>query len=123
MMCLAAVHKVIQDPRLLRLFHIPSDLWPAMRKSYGMVFDQSKPNNYRVDGKAQFDLMGRFDWSWDGKNPPKLLEYNADTPSLLLESSVIQGDWYKDTFSRYAGNSQANFIDKALRKAMSRILN
>ena len=34
------------------------------------------------------DLMGRFDLAWDGNFPPKLLEYNADTPSVLVESAA-----------------------------------
>ena len=34
-----AVDKVIKDPRLLRLFYIPSDLWPALRKSWGLAYD------------------------------------------------------------------------------------
>lgn len=41
-------------------------------------------------------MLGRFDFAWDGKNPPKLLEYNADTPSLLLESSKVSQDWLED---------------------------
>ena len=73
-MCLQIVDQVVNDNRLLRLFNINSDLWPAIRRSWN-------------DG--QFDLFGRFDWSWDGINPPKMLEYNADTPSLLLESSEV----------------------------------
>lgn len=36
-------------------------------------------------------LYGRFDFSWDGG--PKLLEYNADTPTSLFESAVVQWDW------------------------------
>ena len=35
-MSLEAVDKVLKDPVLLRLFRIPSDLWPAMRKSWGL---------------------------------------------------------------------------------------
>ncbi|MGH9761406.1 MAG: glutathionylspermidine synthase family protein, partial [Blastocatellia bacterium] len=35
-------------------------------------------------------LYGRFDLAWDGKSDPKLLEYNADTPTALLEAAVIQ---------------------------------
>ena len=35
------------------------------------------------------DLMGRFDFSWDGEEPPKLLEYNGDTPSVVVESSLV----------------------------------
>ncbi|MDQ6917351.1 MAG: glutathionylspermidine synthase family protein [Pseudomonadota bacterium] len=38
-------------------------------------------------------LAGRFDLAYDGAHPRKLLEYNADTPTALLEASVIQWRW------------------------------
>ncbi len=38
-------------------------------------------------------LFGRFDFSWDGNGPPKMLEYNADTPTSLIEASVAQWHW------------------------------
>src|SRR6266850_5439392 len=41
-------------------------------------------------------LYGRFDLAYDGANPPKLLEYNADTPTSLLEAAVIQWYWFKE---------------------------
>jgi len=41
-------------------------------------------------------LYGRFDLAYDGHSPPKLLEYNADTPTSLLESAVIQWTWRED---------------------------
>ncbi len=37
-------------------------------------------------------LYGRFDLAYDGKNI-KMLEYNADTPTSLLEASVVQWNW------------------------------
>jgi glutathionylspermidine synthase len=43
-------------------------------------------------------ILGRFDLAYDGHSPPKLLEYNADTPTALLEASVIQWFWLKDRF-------------------------
>ena len=45
------------------------------------------------------DFQGRFDFSWGGTNPPKMLEYNGDTPSLTFESSVAQADWFNDRYS------------------------
>jgi glutathionylspermidine synthase len=33
---------------------------------------------------------------YDGKSAPKLLEYNANTPTGLLEASVIQWEWLQD---------------------------
>jgi glutathionylspermidine synthase len=41
-------------------------------------------------------LFGRFDLSWDGTGDPKMLEYNADTPTALLEASVVQWYWLQD---------------------------
>ena len=43
-----------------------------------------------------FYLYGRFDLAYDGHSPPKLLEYNADTPTSLLEAAVCQWFWLKD---------------------------
>ena len=71
-MCLEVVEEVINDDTMLRLFHINEVLWPAIRNSWN---------------SRQMDFLGRFDFAWDGKSPPKMLEYNADTPSLLLEST------------------------------------
>ncbi len=41
-------------------------------------------------------LFGRFDLAWTGAGEPKLLEYNADTPTSLLEASVVQWDWMQE---------------------------
>jgi len=43
-------------------------------------------------------LYGRFDLAYDGSSPPKLLEYNADTPTSLLEAAVVQWHWLQDLF-------------------------
>jgi glutathionylspermidine synthase len=42
-------------------------------------------------------LYGRMDFSYDGRSPPKLLEYNADTPTALFEAAVVQWHWLEDT--------------------------
>jgi glutathionylspermidine synthase len=41
-------------------------------------------------------LYGRFDLAFDGSRPPKLLEYNADTPTALLEAAVVQWHWLQE---------------------------
>jgi glutathionylspermidine synthase len=38
-------------------------------------------------------VYGRFDLRYDGMNSPKLLEYNADTPTSLIEAAVAQWNW------------------------------
>ena len=43
-------------------------------------------------------LYGRFDLRYDGRRPPVLLEYNADTPTTLLEASILQWHWKTDVF-------------------------
>ena len=45
-------------------------------------------------------IYGRFDLAYDGVNPPKLLEYNADTPTALVEAAVAQWYWLQDTAPR-----------------------
>ncbi len=42
-------------------------------------------------------LYGRFDLAYDGRTPPRLLEYNADTPTALVEAAVAQWYWLQDT--------------------------
>ena len=41
-------------------------------------------------------LYGRFDFLYDGTSQPKMIEYNADTPTSLLEAAVVQWYWLKD---------------------------
>jgi glutathionylspermidine synthase len=58
-----------------------------------------------------FSIYGRFDLAWDGRGSPKLLEYNADTPTSLLETAVIQWDWLQDL---YPSCDQLNSLHEAL---------
>jgi glutathionylspermidine synthase len=39
---------------------------------------------------------GRFDLAYDGHGEPRLLEYNADTPTGLIEAAVAQWFWLQD---------------------------
>ena len=43
-------------------------------------------------------IYGRFDLAYDGTGYPKLLEYNANTPTGLLEASVVQWHWREEVF-------------------------
>lgn len=43
-------------------------------------------------------LFGRFDIAFDGIHAPKLLEYNADTPTSLIEASIAQWNWQQQVF-------------------------
>lgn len=63
-------------------------------------------------------LYGRFDLRFDGRDAPKLLEYNADTPTGLLESAVAQWYWLEDT---HPGQDQWNSLHERLVLAWSAI--
>lgn len=56
-------------------------------------------------------LYGRFDLRFDGEGPPKLLEYNADTPTALFEAAVVQWHWLEE---RFPGADQFNSIHEVL---------
>jgi glutathionylspermidine synthase len=52
-----------------------------------------------------------MDLSWDGSGEPRLLEYNADTPTALLEASVVQWYWLQEAAP---GMDQFNSIHEKL---------
>ncbi len=75
-------------------------------------------------------IYGRFDLAFDGAGPPKLLEYNADTPTALLEAAVIQWFWFRDLLGSTgvresdvdeAPFDQFNSIHERLIEAWSRV--
>ena len=76
-MCLDLVQHVI-DKRMFGLFLIPPEFEELVVRSW----EEDEPSVY-----------GRFDLAFDGVGPPKLLEYNADTPTALVEASVAQWHW------------------------------
>lgn len=82
-MALNAAQHVIGSQRIDE-FAIRPEWLPAIERSW---------DAYRADRPEGFTLFGRMDLSYDGKSPPKLLEYNADTPTSCLETSVAQWRW------------------------------
>lgn len=59
-------------------------------------------------------LYGRYDLRFDGRGPPKLFEYNADTPTALFEAAVVQWQWLEET---HPGRDQFNSIHEGLIEA------
>lgn len=84
-MCIAAAGEVIDNKRYAEL-KIPEHAIPIIEKSW----EEEPPS-----------LYGRFDLCYDGKNSPKMLEYNADTPTSLLEAAIIQYYWLMDVCPNY----------------------
>ncbi|MEO6804408.1 MAG: glutathionylspermidine synthase family protein [Granulicella sp.] len=99
-MCLAAVQHILDEKRYADL-DIPESAIEAIEWAW-----ENEPPA----------LYGRFDLSWAGAQsgqPPKLLEYNADTPTSLLEAAVVQWDWLK-TAALSGTPDQFNSIHDAL---------
>ncbi len=81
-MCLNAVEQVVLMERYAD-FGLPEWSWQHIAESWR----RSDPHVY-----------GRFDLRYDGRRPAVLLEYNADTPTTLLEAAILQWYWLKDKF-------------------------
>ena len=79
-MCLSAVDRVIRTGDLAR-FKIPQEYWPLVTRSWE---------------RQDLDMYGRFDLAFDDAGTPKMLEFNADTPTSLFEASVVQWFWLED---------------------------
>lgn len=66
-------------------------------------------------------LYGRFDLRHDGRGgPAKLLEYNADTPTSLVEAASAQWFWMEDRFGEHPGADQWNSLHERLVEAWRR---
>jgi len=110
-LCLDAVEEVIRRDLFSRLC-IPTECASLVIGSWEM----DEPSIY-----------GRFDLCWDGSGQPKLLEYNADTPTSLLEASVVQWFWLRDTqpgadqFNsiRFLANSGMRLMEPAWKMVLS----
>ena len=56
-------------------------------------------------------MYGRFDFSFQ-EGTPKLLEFNADTPTSLVEASVAQWFWFQDKFGQGPDAEKVLIVDK-----------
>lgn len=97
MYCEAARFIIEDYPEFMeRILNIPSEVCERIRESW------------EAD---ELSLYGRFDFMMDKEGIPKILEFNADTPTSLLEASVIQWQWKEDVFP---GRDQYNSIHEGL---------
>jgi len=84
-MCRELVARAIGDERMMRALRIPVRYWNFITASWK---------------RGDPSLYGRFDLSYDGSGPAKLLEYNADTPTAVFETAVFQWMWLEDAMAR-----------------------
>ncbi|XVQ13370.1 glutathionylspermidine synthase family protein [Spirillospora sp. CA-255316] len=94
-MCLQVVEHVVTTGRY-HVLGIPDWVAPLIEESWR---------------RGDPHLYGRFDFCYDGEGPAKLLEYNADTPTSLVESSIVQWYWLQEAFPK---DDQWNSIHERL---------
>ncbi|OMJ69235.1 hypothetical protein SteCoe_33088 [Stentor coeruleus] len=80
-MSLKATKKVVDSDELLGKFMIPEVFWHMIRRSWEERTDY---------------LAGRLDLAFNGKNV-KMIEYNADSAGVFIESGLIMEKWAKAT--------------------------
>lgn len=102
-LCLRAIERIVSE-RLYPLMGIDPDVGKLIAESWE---------------KAEPAIYGRFDFLYDGEGPPKLLEYNADTPTSLFEASIVQWNWREQRFPRA---DQFNSIHEHLVERWRRLL-
>ena len=100
-LCLKAIEHVLDRGRF-REYGIPPWMEPVIRESWE---------------RDEVGLYGRFDFAYDGEGFPKLLEYNADTPTSLVEAAVAQWYWLEE---RQPGKDQFNSLHERLVAAWKR---
>ncbi|SDH01515.1 glutathionylspermidine synthase family protein [Bosea robiniae] len=101
-LCFAFIEKALDSEETLTRLAIPAEHWDYVRESWQ---------------RGDRNLYGRLDLAYDGHGPAKLLEYNADTPTALFESSVVQWDWLEQAMARGAipkGSDQFNSLHERL---------
>jgi len=103
-LCLDLVDEATASEALLTRLAIPAAHWDFVRDSWR--------------AKAA-PLYGRFDFGYDGRSPPKLYEYNADTPTSVFEAATFQWLWLEELLASGAlppGTDQFNSLFEALRE-------
>ncbi|MEH0427922.1 Glutathionylspermidine synthase [Streptomyces sp. 1222.2] len=97
-MCLAAAAHIVEHDRF-------ADLGITDPSLAGLVAEAWRR-------RAELpSVYGRFDLRHDGTGPVKLLEYNADTPTSLVEAAGPQWFWMEE---RFPGADQWNSLHERL---------
>lgn len=103
-MCLAAAEHIVKNDRF-------TDLGITDRRLAALIAESWR----RRDELPS--IYGRFDLRYDGTGPAKMLEYNADTPTSLVEAASPQWFWMEE---RFPGADQWNSLHERLIEAWRR---
>ncbi len=104
-LCRDLVGKAVREEAVLRKLAIPQHAWDLIAESWK---------------RGDKSLYGRFDFCYGGAGPAKLLEYNADTPTSLFESAIVQWQWLRDLVDRGAMPDDADQFNSLHEKLIAR---
>ncbi len=105
-LCLRLVDEVVRDRRSLARLKIPEHAFDLIAESWR---------------RRDPSLYGRFDFAYDGRHPPRLLEYNADTPTNLYEAAVVQWRWLEQLIAAGDLPRDADQFNSAHEKLIARL--
>lgn len=108
-LCLALVAEAMGSEAIMHALAVPPDARDWIADSWR---------------RREPSLYGRFDFAYDGAGPPKLYEYNADTPTSVFEAGVFQWLWLEGRIADGtlpAGADQFNSLHDKLRERLAAI--
>lgn len=105
-MCCEALEHCIQHERWDDL-EIPKNLREVIRYTWN--------TDHHLHMYSRFDLAGGI-----GKSPIKLLEFNADTPTCLPETAIVQ--WAQMKQNNLDESRQFNFVYEAIKENFIRLM-
>ncbi|PPR11462.1 MAG: putative acid--amine ligase YjfC [Alphaproteobacteria bacterium MarineAlpha11_Bin1] len=109
-LCFEVVERALSDETIMKRLQIPEEFWDFVANSWR---------------NQERNLYGRLDFAYDGRNPAKLFEYNADTPTSLYESAIFQWVWLEQAVELNLipdGSDQFNSLHEALTQAWSKMV-
>lgn len=106
------------------LEEVTDELYSMCLEAVQYVIDKDLFGRLRISGhgaelikaswrRKELSIYGRFDLWYDGHSEPKLLEFNADTPTSLYESSIAQWVWLEENWPD-SSKDQFNSIHEKL---------
>ncbi len=112
-MFIAAGDHIVEHPEIMIKMGIPEYAWPQVIKTWN-----DEPACQSVYGR--YDIrFGGLDHDDPAMRVPKVYEFNADTPTCLLESAWVQWNWLEHTGQ---GTDQWNSMLERLTQAWTRNL-
>lgn len=104
---------IFPDSEIEELQSATNELHAMSKEAAGFMAEEQKDKNspfylgiteeageYAIESLKRDDdfMYGRFDFIYDGNHPPKMIEYNADTPTAVVESTLVQWAWVMDRY-------------------------